>query len=133
MATITLGGIVTLSGTPSFSAAGKFVDDYEIESPDYQIRLIPSAGVDGNAIKRFGFRSRSITIQATYISSTYNGVISTAVADFAALSNVSFTSTIAGVSFPFCILGRSRIGKVFGVGEKFFSRVNFSIIQTSLE
>lgn len=132
MAAISLGGGVSFAATPSYSVDGKFTISYQISAPEYSVRKITTAGVDGSAIRRAGFRGRKISVMATYVSSSYNGVISAIDADFTTLSNVAFTCTIGGVVFPSCELLSASFDEVHGVGSRFFTTATFSILQNNL-
>lgn len=132
MALITIGGSITLAQAPSFTSDGKFTDSYSIGLPVYSKRLINTAGVDGAATRRGGFRSRSISCVGVYVSSTYNAVISTANTDISSIANSAVTVVIGGVSYPYCELVGASVGVVRGVGSKFFAQVEYSFNQTSL-
>jgi hypothetical protein len=94
-----------LSG-PAGMAAGKFWHgDVEVLTPRYERRIFSYPGVNGLAVKSFGYRGRELRGQVLYTAATLADLRAAIESDRAALANTTFSVTPpGGATYSHCQL-----------------------------
>ena len=98
MSTWTVGSVTYadpagISGASGIVAGKFWHGDIDILTPRYERRVFSYPGVNGLAVKSFGFRGRELRGQVLYISATLAALRASIEADRATLSNTTFTTT----------------------------------------
>lgn len=107
MANATLGS-VNYAGVGVLTGAAQWVEKYEIGEPEYEKVFFAAPGVDGQGVKRYGFRGLPISLECWYIGTSEAAVIALYCSDMASLATGSFTAVL-GNTFLFCELVKSKM------------------------
>jgi hypothetical protein len=110
-------------------AAGKFWHgDVEVFTPRYERRVFAYPGVNGLAVKSFGYRGREVRGQVLYVSATLSALRAAVEADRSALANTTFSTTPPdGVALTNCQLVALPDGPISPAGGGLF------LMRTALE
>lgn len=109
------GGTITYADTGSFTGAGKWregnEDSESVDAPQYGTDYPATAGVDGTAIKDYGYRGQKISLTVIYVVATMAGVLSAIQTDLALLAAGPSTLVLDGVTYRACELDSAASGK----------------------
>jgi len=97
-------GSVTYSATYTVESAGKFLVEYRPGGRIYAREKISTAGIDGQATKKFGYRGRKITLVVCYVDSSGDAVTTAMLADEANLTSTVGTLVLAGTTYHGCVV-----------------------------
>ena len=119
-----LVGSVAFSDPASISDAGGLVagkywhGDVMVGDPIFERRLFSYPGVNGVAVKSFGYRGREIRGEVVYLASSLASLRSAIEADRSALANTTFTTTPPdGAALSSCQLESLDDGEVAPAGN----------------
>lgn len=102
-----LGNTVAFASiqTCDFRTTGKYLEWARAFAPEYEKEWEDAPGEDGVGVKRFGFRNRKIIVCGWYVNTGgWDLLMGNIKADFEALANAAFTTTLESGSYPGCEL-----------------------------
>jgi hypothetical protein len=117
-------GSITYSDPDSLHDGGGWVagkywhDNVQVGHRQYERKIFSYPGVNGLAVKHFGYRGRMIQGSVIYLASTLAALLSAIESDRTVLNNVTFTSTLPdGSTLPNCQLEALDDGEISPSGN----------------